>query len=144
MSKNILSEYGFTKLYTGFKSTWLRESFALATYFSVYEVGKKFLIPDPKEVPLWSALLAGGLAGVATWSATYPIDYIKTLIQTDSLDKPRHNSMMGYFREEASKGSIKQFFVGFEIMLVRAFFVNAAGFLCFEIGKKMVYEKGER
>lgn len=71
----------------------------MATYFTTYEIGKKILIPDPKDVPLWSALLAGGISGVATWTATYPIDYIKTLIQTDSLDKPRHNSMMGYFRE---------------------------------------------
>jgi hypothetical protein len=37
------------------------------------------------EVSLTSALLAGGLAGVATWTVTYPLDYIKTLVQTDSL-----------------------------------------------------------
>ena len=72
------------------------------------------------------------------------MDYIKTLVQTDSLDNPRHKSMMsGYFKEEIAKGSIKQFFVGFEIMMVRAFVVNATGFLCFEIGKGLVYSKNQ-
>jgi len=83
------------------------------------------------SVSLTSALLAGGLAGVATWTVAYPIDYIKTLAQTDDLVKPRQTSMLGYLREELSKGSINRLFLGFEIMLVRAFFVNAAGFFCF-------------
>lgn len=76
---------------------------------------------------------------MVTWAFTYPIDYIKTLAQTDDLVKPRQNSMMGYLREELSKGSVKRLFLGLEIMLVRAFFVNAAGFFCFEVGKKIVY-----
>jgi len=31
------------------------------------------------------SLLSGGLAGVATWSVMYPVDYVKTRIQSDSL-----------------------------------------------------------
>ena len=45
---------------------------------------------NAKEISLGTALLAGGLAGSFTWTCTYPIDYIKTLIQTDSIEKPRH------------------------------------------------------
>lgn len=75
-----------------------------------------------------------------TWTGCYPLDYIKTLIQTDDLSNPRHTTTRGYFKEELSKpGSIRRLFLGFEIMIVRAFFVNAAGFLCFEVGKKIVY-----
>lgn len=50
-------------------------------------------------VSLTSALLAGGLSGVATWTLTYPIDYIKTLVQTDNIEKPRQTSMIGYLKE---------------------------------------------
>lgn len=74
---------------------------------------KRQLITDPQNVPLWSAMLSGGISGICTWGFTYPIDYIKTLIQTDSLDAPRHRSMLGYFNEERKRGSVKQFFVGF-------------------------------
>ncbi len=34
---------------------------------------------------LGGSLLSGGFAGLACWTAIYPIDYVKTLIQTDSL-----------------------------------------------------------
>jgi hypothetical protein len=44
---------------------------------------------NPGPVSLKSALLAGGIAGVAAWTFAYPIDYIKTLIQTDDLVKPK-------------------------------------------------------
>lgn len=101
------------------------------------------MLKNPKEVPIWAALLSGGISGVLTWTFSYPMDYIKTLIQTDSLENPRHKTMRGYYKEEIAKGSVKQFFVGFEIMMVRAFVVNATGFLCFEIGKKIVYRKSE-
>lgn len=143
MSKDILREHGFFKLYTGYTSTIFRETVALATYFTTYELCKRKLLSNPKEVPIWAALLSGGISGVMTWTFSYPMDYIKTLIQTDSLENPRHKTMRGYFKEEIAKGSVKQFFVGFEIMMVRAFVVNATGFLCFEIGKKLMYRKSE-
>lgn len=111
----------------------------MAIYFTSYELLMRQWNSELAPISLATALLAGGLAGVATWTLTYPIDYIKTLVQTDSLDKPRQTSMLGYLREELNKGSIKRLFIGFEIMIVRAFFVNAAGFFCFEVGKKFVY-----
>ena len=71
----------------------------MGIYFTTYELCKRKLIPDPKNVPIWAALLSGGISGIFTWGFTYPIDYIKTLIQTDSLEAPRHRSMYGYFQE---------------------------------------------
>lgn len=53
---------------------------------------------DIDNPALASALLSGGLAGLATWLVVYPIDYIKTLIQSDSLHNPKHNSMAGYLK----------------------------------------------
>jgi hypothetical protein len=66
-----------------------------------------------KRVSLMSSIAAGGTAGVAAWTFAYPIDYIKTLVQTDDLEKPRQTSMRGYFHEEVSKGSIKSLFIGY-------------------------------
>ena len=71
------------------------------------------LNPDPKNVSLPKSLLAGGSAGLITWLILYPFDYIKTLIQTDSLSKPRHTTMYGYLREELSlPGSYKRLYIG--------------------------------
>ena len=90
----IYKNYGFRKLYLGFTSTLTRESNALAIYFTTYELLMRKLNSQSAPVSLTSALLAGGLAGVATWTLTYPLDYIKTLVQTDDIVKPRQTSMI--------------------------------------------------
>ncbi len=77
------------------------------------------------------SLLAGGLSGLSCWTVIYPIDYVKTLVQTDSLDKPRYKSSIQCAIEEYRTKPLKTFFRGVEIMLARAFFVNAFGFMCF-------------
>ena len=84
------------------------------------------------------SLFSGGMAGAVSWCLCYPIDYVKTLIQTDSLENPKFRSAIHCAREEFKKG-VSVFYQGFWIMLVRAFVCNAAGFMFFEVGKKMVY-----
>ena len=56
----------------------------LALYFGVYEKCIGFFKKDG-NVPLAASLLSGGLSGLACWISIYPIDYVKTLLQTDSL-----------------------------------------------------------
>lgn len=37
------------------------------------------------HAPLMVSILAGGLAGANSWLFTYPIDYVKTLMQSQNL-----------------------------------------------------------
>lgn len=83
MSIDIYRKYGLRKLYLGFCSTWLRESF-LGVYFGTYDT-LMFYARENKYPEKLSNLLAGGLAGIATWASMYPVDYAKTRIQNDSL-----------------------------------------------------------
>lgn len=53
-------------------------------YFGVYEKCIGFFKKD-NNVSLAGSLLSGGLSGLACWISIYPIDYVKTLLQTDSL-----------------------------------------------------------
>jgi solute carrier family 25 carnitine/acylcarnitine transporter 20/29 len=90
------------------------------------------------NVSLLGSLVAGACAGIGFWSFIYPVDYIKTLVQADSLDKPNFKGSWHCAREEVKKG-YSVFFRGFGIMMARAAVVNSFGFLCFEVGKKIVY-----
>lgn len=83
--------------------------------------------------------MSGGLAGVATWTIMYPVDYVKTLLQSDSLTQPKYANSVECLRKEVLGRGIATLYRGFEIMLVRAFVCNAVGFLCFEAGKSLVY-----
>ncbi len=88
VAKKIYSKYGYKGLYLGFYPTLLREIIALSFYFGVYEQGMKLLDPEGKNsanAPLKAAFFVGGIAGAASWVLTYPIDYVKTIIQSQCL-----------------------------------------------------------
>lgn len=84
----IYKNYGVKGLYLGFNVTLLREVVALSEYFGVYEYAMRVFSPDgddSSKTPMMVAFLAGGMAGCASWLFSYPIDYIKTLIQSQHL-----------------------------------------------------------
>ncbi len=103
-------DLGFVKgLFQGMWATMIRDTPAMGVYFGVYEYVKRLGrtnaykpevstdMPDGSsrnELPLrvrWThsyehsvplLLLAGGLGGVLSWVVTYPMDTIKSVIQT--------------------------------------------------------------
>ena len=112
----------------------------MSAYFGAYEKLSGYFKKDG-SVSLGGSLLSGGLAGLACWTTIYPIDYVKTLLQTDSLQNPKYKSATSCMLEEFRTKPITSFLRGIEIMLARAFVVNAFGFMCFEMGKRLVYSK---
>ena len=68
-------------------ATWIRESTGMAPYFTVIEYVSGKLTPPGKtkaEAPYYVPIIAGGLGGTAYWLFNYPIDYVKTRMQSDS------------------------------------------------------------
>ncbi|KDR80921.1 hypothetical protein GALMADRAFT_153318 [Galerina marginata CBS 339.88] len=96
MALQILREGGLPSLYRGLTATALRDC-GYGAYFAVYEATCRYFsrptgpsepstILDHVETEItqlsWGALLlAGGLAGVAGWVATFPFDVVKTRVQ---------------------------------------------------------------
>ena len=125
----IYKQHGIKGLYKGFGPTWLRESM-LGVYFGSYDAFMSFF--KARNYPVQATcLLSGGFAGVATWAVMYPFDYIKTRIQSDSLTNPVYKNSFDCLQQEVNRKGLRVIFTGFQIMVVRAFVVNAAGFLCF-------------
>ena len=137
MAKTILKEHGVRKLYSGFNSTALRDSVGLGCYFWTYDYLIRYFTHDGK-VNLLGSLLSGGCAGVSFWLLIYPVDYVKTIVQSDSLTEPLYKSNIHAAKEQSKKG-VKVFFRAFDIMVARSLVANAFGFLCFEVGKRMLY-----
>jgi solute carrier family 25 (mitochondrial carnitine/acylcarnitine transporter), member 20/29 len=137
MAISIFKEHGLRRLYLGFYATWLRES-SLGVYFGAYDTFITFARKQKYNDKL-SSMVSGGLAGVATWASMYPIDYAKTLIQTDSLTNPQHKSATSVLIKEVKAKGLSVMYTGFPLMVARAFVVNGAGFLCFEKAKSLLY-----
>lgn len=94
---NIYKQHGIRKLYLGFNSTILRESF-LGLYFGTYDFLVRYFKKDG-VVSKTGSFLAGGLAGTATWFAMYPVDYVKTKMQSDNFEKPEYKNSIHCFRK---------------------------------------------
>ena len=98
MAKIIYQQHGLAKLYLGFVPTLLRECIGLGFYFGVYDGLIKHFTHEGK-VNLLGSLISGAAAGIGFWAFNYPIDYVKTIIQGDSLTSPQYKGMMNCFRQ---------------------------------------------
>lgn len=86
MAKSILREEGIKGPFRGLTSTWAREVPGYFFFFGGYNGSLWLLSPSEQneyrqELSVWRLALAGGLAGSFFWTATFPIDVVKSRIQ---------------------------------------------------------------
>ncbi|KAI1100444.1 mitochondrial carrier [Jackrogersella minutella] len=134
--RQLYREGGFRSVFRGSVATFARDGPGSAAYFAAYEYIKRRLTPlDPEtgkpkgELSLLAITAAGGAAGVAMWIPVFPIDTVKSRLQTAE----RKVSIAGVCREVYGKGGLKAFFPGFGPALARAVPANAATFLGVEL-----------
>ncbi|KAG0044270.1 Mcm2-7 hexameric complex component [Gryganskiella cystojenkinii] len=85
VAKDVVQRFGFRGLYQGGWVTILRDAPGYGVYFLGYEGLKRVLeIPpgDTSGINTWKLLFAGGMAGTLSWASIYPLDVIKTRLQT--------------------------------------------------------------
>lgn len=92
IGKTILRTEGVQGLFRGGFVTALRDSIGYGFYFWSYELGTRLMASKTGEgfysSPAGEAtkvLLCGGVAGVTTWASVFPLDMIKTRLQTQLL-----------------------------------------------------------
>ncbi|ETI25056.1 hypothetical protein G647_04426 [Cladophialophora carrionii CBS 160.54] len=141
--KDVWKHGGIRGLYYGGTITAFRDSFGYGWYFWSYELTKRLLLSrqaDPFVSPTAAdVLISGGIAGVVTWVSIYPLDVIKTRLQTQpswTVERQRllPGSEMAAHREQSSLAIARQvwrssgiggFYRGVGICSLRAFIVNA-------------------
>ena len=84
------------------------------------------------QAPLMAAFLAGGIAGSNSWLFTYPLDYIKTVMQSQDLGRLKYRNAWHCAQEQYANEGYKAFFKGLGITMLRSFPVNAVAFYSFE------------
>jgi solute carrier family 25 carnitine/acylcarnitine transporter 20/29 len=102
---NILLSYKYLHVVT------LREIPSLVIYFNSYEYLKRYTN---------SYLLSGGVSGILSWGFTYPIDTIKTRLQSNNANN---------FKDAILQ---KNLYRGIVPCLIRAFIVNGLSFYIYE------------
>ncbi|PVF93910.1 mitochondrial carrier [Serendipita vermifera] len=165
IAREIYQSKGIPGLYRGYMATAFRE-LGYGFYFLTYEaVSRSFRrrreSPTSSEqsgslareahvelaaVPWYGVLLAGALAGPASWIATFPADVIKTRMQTPSsppaIGAPGSLSKAIVIRERTMletalycyrKEGARTFFAGLAPTMIRAVPVNVCTFATFEL-----------
>lgn len=129
-------------LMRGLSATLLREGHGIGSYFLVYEA---LVANDVKhgvqrsDIAPWRLCLYGGLAGTALWLTVYPIDVIKSVIQTDNLKNPtRGRTIREVARNLYLKDGLAAFSKGFGPTIIRAAPVNGATFATFELAMRLL------
>jgi solute carrier family 25 carnitine/acylcarnitine transporter 20/29 len=118
---------GFTGMFKGVTASVLRDSWSFSFYFITYEYLKsKFGNSN------LAMLNAGGISGVVCWLSCYPIDIVKTRMQTQPLENPLYTSTWDCVRKIYKQEGIRGFSRGLTPCLVRAYPVNAVTFIVYE------------
>merc|ERR1712093_107873 len=129
--RQLYKEGGIRSVFRGSAMTLARDGPGSAAYFAAYETVKRSLSPKDEngnvtgELSLPAVMTAGGAAGVAMWIPVFPVDTIKSRIQTAEGRPTISGVISGVYRS----GGIKAFFPGFGPALARAVPANAATFV---------------
>jgi solute carrier family 25 carnitine/acylcarnitine transporter 20/29 len=172
ITKHILRTTGVQGLYLGGTVTALRDSIGYGFYFWGYELCSRWMDaifpPSNSQGEAGSSkegakvLLCGGLAGIITWASIFPLDVVKTRVQTQVLtttasahetgtggtamvgertsllgDGQRKTTRKrlgawGVAKETYREGGLRPFFRGLAVCSMRAFIVNAVQWAVYE------------
>ncbi|WWD19161.1 hypothetical protein CI109_103619 [Kwoniella shandongensis] len=133
---------GMKGIFKGQVPTMWRDGVGYGCYFMAYEAMvqqhlKRTGMAREDISPLW-AVAYGAAAGYALWFSIYPVDVIKSKLQTDSLDpaKRLYKGMIDCTRTVWRTQGLKGFTGGLAPTLIRSPFANGATFVAFELAMR--------
>ncbi|RFU24142.1 hypothetical protein B7463_g12201, partial [Scytalidium lignicola] len=162
IARQIIRSEGIRGLYLGGVVTALRDSIGYGFYFWAYELGTRWMMSTMKTEggdsgvqEAAKVLLCGGVAGVITWASVFPLDVIKTRVQTQLTSELESASLRASLHTGRSSDAVRVelpqrlgameiakiayrregmgvFFRGLTICSTRAFIVNAAQWAVYE------------
>ncbi|KAJ2917770.1 hypothetical protein MD484_g2670, partial [Candolleomyces efflorescens] len=143
--RKIYTGHGVAGLYKGQVATLIREASGYGIYFLVYEklvqreMATKGIRRD--QISAVNPILYGAAAGYALWAVIYPIDMIKSRMQTDGFSAAtgqKYKSTLDCVRTVWRTEGIGAFTRGLGPTLIRSPFANGATFLGFEMAMRVL------
>ncbi|OOG00353.1 hypothetical protein ASPCADRAFT_202224 [Aspergillus carbonarius ITEM 5010] len=138
--RQLYKEGGIRSVFRGSAMTLARDGPGSAAYFAAYEYIKRTLTPKDAQgnvtgqLSMPAVLAAGGAAGIAMWIPVFPVDTIKSRLQS----APGRPTIGGTIRTVYASGGFKAFFPGFGPALARAVPANAATFAGVELAHQFM------
>ena len=143
LAKSIFMSEGIRGLYRGLGITIVRDAPAHAIYFSSYEYTREYLHPGCRktgEESLSTMLMAGGIAGVASWVACYPLDVLKSRLQGQggSGIPDKYTGILDCMRKSVQEEGVSVLWRGLGTAVTRAYLVNGVIFSAYELSLRFM------
>ncbi|KAI8145658.1 mitochondrial carrier domain-containing protein [Fennellomyces sp. T-0311] len=142
--RQIYRSHGIQGIYKGQGITMAREFQGYGAYFFAYEwlvrrSMEKSGLQSRAELPSYEVCMYGAGAGYAMWLTIYPMDAVKSKLQTDGFGAARkYASVMDCIRKTMAAEGVAGFFRGVGPCLLRAAPCNAATFMGFELAMRVI------
>lgn len=132
----LTSKHGIATLFRGMSATMAREALGNLALFSSYQWCKNTfsrIFKKPSNKASYDIiLLSGGISGLCFWTVAHPFDTLKSIIQADSVLKPKYFGLWDCFGKVTKEKGIWSLYRGLSLSLIRAFPVNACAFATYE------------
>lgn len=144
--RQLYKEGGMRSVFRGSAMTLARDGPGSALYFATYETVKRNLTPKdpvtgkPGALSMSAVMVAGGAAGIAMWIPVFPVDTIKSRLQSAE-GRP---TISGTIKGIHASGGLKAFFPGIGPAMARAVPANAATFAGVELAQKAMAKMFDR
>lgn len=141
--KKIYNSHGTKGLFRGFNITLAREAQAYGVWFMTYE----FLIEqaikrkggERKDLSTPELLVCGALAGDALWLSSYPLDVVKSRLQSDAFgEKAKFKNSRDVFQTIWKESGALGFWRGITPTLIRAIPCSAGTFATVELTLRLL------
>lgn len=131
---------GLKGLFAGLPSVWMRDipfNFVfLGSYEAFCSAATWKFNKSREELGAAELFVCGGLAGVSGWSIVFPMDVVKSKMQTTSAS----SSAFQVIRHTLKTEGVRAFYQGWSAAVLRAFPANAALLMGVELSKRF-FEK---
>ncbi|KAG1671217.1 Mitochondrial substrate carrier family protein L [Nymphon striatum] len=132
----------FNKLYTGYGVTCSRTIGLMTTYFILIDSGRRHMSEQFKQ-PILGPFLASGIAATLAWWIIWPLEYMKSQIQSNYGAK-NESVLLRMKKIVSGSGGFFGLYRGLAPGSIRSFVANGSAMIVMSCAQKKVTEWGLR
>jgi solute carrier family 25 carnitine/acylcarnitine transporter 20/29 len=140
-TRQIIAAQGIRGFYRGLNVTFLREAQAYGVWFLTFEYLMHRTIRSGvkrEDIPAWKLMFYGAIAGEMLWLSSYPLDVVKSKIQSDSFKNPQYRGAIDATVKTFKQSGFLGFWRGVVPTLLRATPASASTFASVELTLRLL------